>query len=57
MINKVFWITGGGSGIGSQLAVKLAKLGNIVIISGRTKSKLEKTSKNDKRIIPIIINS
>ena len=31
MTNKVFWITGGGSGIGSQLAIKLAKLGNTVI--------------------------
>lgn len=53
MTNKVFWITGGGSGIGGQLAVKLAKLGNTVVISGRTKSKLEKTSKNNKNIIPM----
>ncbi len=53
MSRKVFWITGGGSGIGSQLSIKLAAQGHTVIISGRTKSKLQNIAKPYKNIIPM----
>ena len=32
--NKVVWITGAGSGIGQDAAIKLSKLGMKVILSG-----------------------
>ena len=38
--NKVAWITGGGTGIGKELALILAKQEYHVIISGRRKEKL-----------------
>ena len=44
--NKVAWITGGGTGIGKELALILAKQEYDVIISGRRKEKLI----NNKRI-------
>ena len=34
-------ITGGGSGIGMETAIKFAELGDIIIITGRTESKLK----------------
>ena len=52
-MNKVCWITGGGSGIGAELAKKLSQKKYIVFISGRTKSNLLKTAKNNRLIIPI----
>ncbi|MEM7258506.1 MAG: SDR family NAD(P)-dependent oxidoreductase [Pseudomonadota bacterium] len=39
--SKRIWLIGAGSGIGRELALKLAALGNQVIISGRTLSTLE----------------
>ena len=40
--NNTVLITGGGSGIGLALAVKLLRMGNAVIICGRNKSRLER---------------
>ena len=52
-MSKVCWITGGGSGIGAELAKILSKNSYIVFISGRTKSKLSNIAKNNKSIIPV----
>lgn len=41
---KVILITGAGSGIGQQLAIKLAAKGANLILLGRTKAKLEETA-------------
>ncbi len=40
--NKTIWITGAGSGIGKSLAIKLASSNNTVVISGRSRDKLQK---------------
>ncbi len=53
--NENIWVTGGSSGIGRELACKLADMGNYVIISGRDNNKLEETRSHDrKRIIPLV---
>jgi short-subunit dehydrogenase len=52
-MSRVCWITGGGSGIGAELAKILSKNSYIVFISGRTKSKLSNIAKNNKSIIPV----
>ena len=49
--NKVAWITGGGTGIGKELTLILAKKNYDVIISGRRKEKLIETAKNNKKKI------
>ena len=55
--NKVAWITGGGTGIGKELALILAKKEYDVIISGRRKEKLTETANiNKKRIHPISLD-
>ncbi len=40
LCNQVIWLTGGSSGIGRELAIKLAILNNIVYISARDSSML-----------------
>ena len=42
--NKIAWITGAGSGIGQNTAIKLAELGMKVILSGRNIKNLQKTA-------------
>ena len=42
--NKVAWITGAGSGIGQNAAIRLSQLGMKVILSGRNLENLEETS-------------
>ena len=55
--NKVAWITGGGTGIGKELALILAEQEYDVIISGRRKEKLIETANiNKKRIHPISLD-
>jgi len=39
--NQVVWITGGGSGIGRELALAFAREGATVVISGRRQGRLE----------------
>ncbi len=41
---EVYWVTGGGSGIGRCVAHELAALGATVILTGRTAEKLEKVA-------------
>jgi citronellol/citronellal dehydrogenase len=41
---QVLWVTGGGSGIGRCVAHELASLGAQVVISGRTKDKLDRVA-------------
>ncbi|MBC34191.1 MAG: hypothetical protein CMN01_06165, partial [Rickettsiales bacterium] len=48
---KIIWITGGGSGIGSELAKIFANNGHKVIISGRDKIKLKKVSNIEPDLI------
>ena len=48
---KIIWITGGGSGIGSELAKIFANNGHKVIISGRDKIKLIKVSNIEPDLI------
>jgi NADP-dependent 3-hydroxy acid dehydrogenase YdfG len=40
-MSKVAWVTGAGSGIGEAAAVALAEMGMIVVLTGRTKAKLD----------------
>ena len=50
-MSNVCWITGGGSGIGAELAKILSKSNYTVYISGRTKSKLCNIASDNKSII------
>jgi len=49
-------ITGGGSGIGRELARKWHDLGNTVIVSGRTLDSLEETAKGYESIHPVTLD-
>jgi uncharacterized oxidoreductase len=53
--NTIF-ITGGGSGIGRELAEALHKLGNQVIISGRRKGHLDATTKANPGMQSVELN-
>ncbi|MBC7451478.1 MAG: SDR family NAD(P)-dependent oxidoreductase [Cytophagales bacterium] len=51
--NNTILITGGGSGIGFEMAKLLSEKGNQVIIIGRTKSKLDKAAAQLKNVTAI----
>ena len=57
--NKTVLITGGGSGIGFEIAKLLSQKGNKVIITGRTETKLEKAAAqlNNVSIIATDVNN
>ena len=46
LTGKVALVTGSGRGIGRDIALALAKSGAAVAITGRTKSQVEKTTKD-----------
>ena len=48
--NKTILITGGGSGIGLEIAKQLTSTGNKVIITGRTEAKLTQAAEGLKNI-------
>ena len=52
---KIAWITGGGTGIGSELAKILVKNNWIVAISGRRLEKLNQVKKNDPERMSAIL--
>ncbi len=54
--NNTILITGGSSGIGLSLAKRLIDLKNVVIITGRDETKLEKVKKNYPKLslLPLI---
>ena len=49
-VNKLAYVTGGGTGLGRSMALTLSKLGADVIIVSRKISVLEKTSKEIESI-------
>ena len=44
LLEKIAVVTGGGSGIGAAIAVKLSSMGATTIVTGRTRSTLEETA-------------
>ncbi|WP_214072700.1 SDR family NAD(P)-dependent oxidoreductase [Mucilaginibacter sp. dw_454] len=51
--NKTVLVTGGGSGIGLEIAKLLSAKNNKVIITGRTESKLQKAAEGLANVTPI----
>ena len=51
---KLIVITGGGSGMGLEMAKSFANDGAQVVITGRTQSKLEAAAKEHKNITPFV---
>ncbi len=51
---KVALVTGGGSGVGAAIALKLAEQGARVVISGRRANVLDETAAKSERILPIV---
>lgn len=56
MTRRVWWITGGGSGIGRELARQVAGTGDLVIISGRRHETLEKTAAGSPNIVTLPVD-
>ena len=53
MKNKTVLITGGSSGIGLEMAKKMAYMGNTVIICGRSQEKLDIAVKRNTSLIAL----
>lgn len=53
---RLWWITGGGSGIGRALAQQIAGGGDLVIISGRRIDALQETAAGSPHIIPRVLD-
>lgn len=56
---RLAWITGGGSGIGRQVALQLVDRGWRVAVSGRTEARLEETRRLTDRpeaVIPMVLD-
>ncbi|MDY0873363.1 SDR family NAD(P)-dependent oxidoreductase [Dongia rigui] len=51
-MGKLWWITGGGSGIGRELALQIAAAGDRVVISGRRLSVLQDAAGTNANIMP-----
>lgn len=51
---KIVWITGGGTGIGRELAILLAKKNWLVVVSGRRIEKLREVESHNKENIKAI---
>jgi NAD(P)-dependent dehydrogenase (short-subunit alcohol dehydrogenase family) len=51
---QIALVTGGGSGVGAAIALKLAEQGARVVISGRRANVLEETAAKSERIVPIV---
>lgn len=54
--HETIWITGASSGIGKQLALKLAQQGNQVIASGRNQQRLQHLQAEHAGITPLAID-
>lgn len=54
MKNQIILITGGSSGIGLEMAKQMVKLGNRVIICGRSEEKLESARKQELELAWLI---
>ena len=51
---KLIVITGGGSGMGLEMAKSFARDGAYVVITGRNQSKLETAAKQHENITPFV---
>lgn len=56
MTTKLWWITGGGSGIGRALAQAVAAGGDRVVISGRRLDSLHETAAGSVNILPLALD-
>ncbi len=53
-VGEIIWITGASSGLGQQLALKLAELENHVLISGRNREVLESMARQRPNLTPVV---
>lgn len=53
---KTAWITGASTGIGRELAVKLARQGTLVAVSARTADRLDELARSQVGIVPVPVD-